>query len=378
MTPDNFDNEVWAHRPRSMRWHRYAGRDVIPLWVADMDFAAPDSVQEAVNSVAADLAFGYSTAPDTLADLVSAYCRSRYGWQVEPQSLLWLPGLVSALHVAVRAAAGDGEVLVMPPIYPPFLSAPGLQGATALSVPLRLVDGGYQLDIEGIESALRSSSRLRLLMLCHPHNPVGRAWRLDELMQLARLVDRFDLTVCSDEVHCDLLLDPDITHVPFASLPGMAERTITLMAPSKTYNVAGLGAAWAVVSNAALRQRVRQALAGIVPHVNAFGFAAMAACVDGSCETWRQKLVAYLRGNRDLVVEFARDHSLAMPIPEATFLAWLDMRNWDDAHHRMEAAGVGLSDGRDFGAPGFLRLNFGTQRNLLREALARMSRALRA
>jgi cystathionine beta-lyase len=377
MTPDAFDRDPATDRSRSMRWRRYAGRDVIPLWVADMDFAAPEAVQQAVREVAADPVYGYAAPPEGIAESVAAYCWRRYGWTVEPEALLWLPGLVSGLHVALRAVAAGEGVLVMPPIYPPFLSSPELQGATAVRVPLLAVGGAYRFDLEGIEAALRSSPRVRLLMLCHPHNPVGRAWQREELEALARLVERYDLIVCSDEVHCDLLLDPDAVHVPFASLPRMAERTITLMAPSKTYNVAGLGAAWAVVSDPALRRRARKAMAGIVPQVGAFGFAAMAICVDGRCEPWRQALVTYLRGNRDLVIAFAAEHGLSMPKPEASFLAWLDARQAPDAHRRIEAAGVGLSDGADFGAPGFLRLNFGTQSARLREALARMAPALR-
>ena len=374
----DFDQPPPRDFRRSMRWQKYAGRDVIPLWIADMDFAAPSAVVEAVREVADEPFYSYAATPEGTGAAVAAYCARHYGWQIDASALLWLPGLVSGLNLAVRAVAESGGVLVMPPIYPPFLTAPGLQGAQAIPVSLLGDSSDYRIDIDGIDAALSSGPRTRLLMLCHPHNPVGRSWRRDELEALAALVEEHDLVVCSDEVHCDLLLEPGTRHIPFATLPGMAERTITLMAPSKTYNVAGMGASWAVVSDPALRARVRSAMTGIVPHVSAFGFATLNACVSGDCEGWRQTLLAYLRRNRDLVAAFAESAGVPMPLPEASFLAWLDARAFPDAYRRIEAAGVGLSDGADFGAPGFLRLNFGTQRQLLAEALSRMGAVLRA
>lgn len=369
----DFDTPPTPDHPHSLRWQRYRGRDVIPLWVADMDFAAPPAVVDAVRAWSEDPVYGYPALPAGLAAAVAAYSARRYAWAVDPESIVWLPGLVSGLNLAVRAFAGPAEaVVVMPPIYPPFLGAPGLQGAVALPVPLRAEGMHYRMDIDGLRKALAgAASHPRLLMLCHPHNPVGRAWSRGELEALAAVVAEFDLLVCSDEVHCDLLLG-DLPHIPFASLPGMAARCVTLMAPSKTYNVAGLGVAWAVIGDPSLRARFRKAMQGLVPQVGGIGFAALAACVDGSCEDWRQALLDYLRGNRDLVVR--RLMAMGYPVApvEATFLAWLDARSLADAHRRVEAAGVGLSDGVDFGAPGFLRLNFGTQRSLLAAALDRI------
>lgn len=373
----DFDRPVVVHRERSMRWSRYRGRDVIALWVADMDFAAPPAVVEAIRAIADQPVYGYAAAPGGVAAEVAAYCRERYGWSFAASAISWLPGLVPGLHVAVRAGAqAGGGVVVMPPVYPPFRSAPGDQGRRVVEIPLAFDAGRYRFDLDALESVLRDDDGIGLLLLCHPHNPVGRAWLPDELEALAERVRRYDLLVCSDEIHCDLLLDPGRRHRPFAMLPGMAERTITLMAPSKTYNVAGLGAGWAVIEDPNLRRRFREAMHGIVPPVSAFGFAALSACVGGQCEAWRQSLLAYLRGNRELVLDFSARVGLPMPMPEASFLAWLDARHVPDAHRRIEAGGVGLSDGIDFGAPGFLRLNFGTQRAVLREALDRVERTL--
>jgi cystathionine beta-lyase len=375
----DFDRPPARDFARSMRWARYRDRDVIPLWVADMDFAAPPAVVAAVQAVAADPVYGYPAVPDGAASTVVGYCRRRYGWEVDAASLVWLPGLVPGLNLAVAAAAeattGAG-IVVMPPIYPPFLSAPVHQRARRVSVPLTREKMDYTIDFARLAEVLDTDPDIRLLLFCHPHNPVGRAWRIEELAKLAEVVRGHDLLVCSDEVHCDLVIDPARQHRPLASLPGMAGRTITLMAPSKTYNIAGLGVAWAVIEDEALRQRFRAAMRGLLPPVSAAGFAALLAALGGECEPWRQSLLAYLAGNREQLTRWAAEVGLPVVPVEATFLAWLDARHHPDAHRRIAAAGVALSDGADFGAPGFLRLNFGTQRSLLTEALARIGRAL--
>ncbi len=221
-----------------------------------------------------------------------------------------------------------------------------------------------------------------MLLLCSPHNPVGRVFDEAELRRLADFARRHDLLICSDEIHCGLVLDEDCRHRPIAALDAdAAQRTITLMAPSKTWNVPALYCAFAVIPDAGLRRRYRHAMRGIVPHVNVLGMvAAEAAYRDG--DPWRQALLAYLRGNRDRVMEaVAAMPGISLARPEATYLAWLDCReliaeyNIGDVAAFFEAAGVGLSDGRYFGAPGWLRLNFGCPRATLDEALARMATA---
>ena len=221
----------------------------------------------------------------------------------------------------------------------------------------------------------------RLFLLCHPHNPVGRCWNEEELRDLAAFAEENDLVVCSDEIHCGLILDADKRHIPFASLsPDAAQRSITLMAPSKTYNIPGLGCAFAVIPDAALRRRFLRAMDGIVPHVNVLGLVACEAAYR-DCSAWHGELIAYLRGNRDRVAAAVeRPKGAKMSHVEATYLAWIDVRELglDHPAAHFEAHGLGLSDGADFGAPGWLRLNFGCSRATLDEALVRFATACKA
>lgn len=384
MTDSAFDFDRIIDR-RSLpgeKWDRYAGRDVLPLWVADMDFAAPPAVIAALHRRIDHGVFGYTDAWPSLEQAVVEGLRRDHGWAIEPDWLVWLPGVVTGFNLACLLAgeAGDG-VLTAAPVYPPFLSAPANTGRVLQRVELVQRDGRWQWDWAALEAACTPSTRL--LLLCSPHNPVGRVFDEDELRRLAAFAARHDLLVCSDEIHCGLVLDEARPHRVLAALDeATARRTITLMAPSKTWNIPGLYCAFAVIPDAALRRRYRYAMRGIVPHVNVLGMvAAEAAYRDG--DAWRQALLAYLRANRDRVLEaVVAMPGLATTSPEATYLAWIDCRAMmatrgiDDPVAFFEAAGVGLSDGRHFGAPGWLRLNFGCPRATLDEALRRMAAAL--
>jgi cystathionine beta-lyase len=301
-----------------------------------------------------------------------------FGWQVLPEWLVWLPGLVCGLNVLCRAVGEPGDdVITFTPIYPPFMSAPVLSQRGTVKVPLQMVDGRWVADLEALERAV--TPRTRLLLLCSPHNPVGRAWTRDELQQFADVAERHNLVIGSDDIHAGLILDKGTRHVPIATLsPETARRTITLLAPSKTYNIPGLGCSFAIISDPVLRKSFIKAAGRIVPHVNLLGFTATEAAYRQG-EEWRQALLAYLRGNRDLVTEAIRNiPGLATTHVEATYLAWIDTRATGIANpgRFFEEAGVGLSDGADFDAPGFVRLNFGCSRSLLVEALRRMATAL--
>jgi cystathionine beta-lyase len=272
-----------------------------------------------------------------------------------------------------------GVTFTATPIYPPFLSAPE-RLATA---PLQRGPERWEWDLPAVEAALPPEARL--FLLCHPHNPVGRAWDEAELRAIDALAERRGLVVCSDEIHCGLVLDEGMRHRPYATLSeAAARRSITLMAPSKTFNVPGLGAAFAVIPDPALRAAFRRVMGGIVPHPNVLGLVACEAAFRHGAE-WRRALVAYLRGNRDRVLEAVRAMPGLRTTPvEATTLAWIDARGAGlaDPCRHFEAAGVGLSGGADFGPPGayggFVRLNFGCPRAVLDEALRRMRAALPA
>ena len=372
----DFDTPIDRRATASVKWEKYRDRDVIPMWVADMDFAtAPCIIHELQRRVAHGV-FGYSQPPDGLAATIAAALERDYQWRIEPGWIVFLPSLVVGLNAVCRAFAAEGEdVLTAVPIYPPFLSAPEYGGRNCVRVPLDESAGRWTWDLDALERAV--TARSRVLLLCSPHNPTGRVWSRRELEALAGFCTRHDLVLVSDEIHCGLVLDRDKAHVPAAVAgPEAAARTVTLMSASKTFNLPALGCAFAIVPSPPLRARLTRTMAGIVHHVGAMGlFATLAAYRDG--REWQLALLDYLRANRDLVEQaIAGIPGLRCFHPEATYLAWIDARGVADAAHRLEQAGVGLYDGALFGAPGYLRLNFACPRSRLNEALGRMHSAL--
>ena len=316
--------------------------------------------------------------PAGLVDATIAHLQGEYGWKVDPDWIVWLPGLVVGLNVVCRAFGREGaDVLTAVPIYPPFLSAPVNGARNAVRVQMIESNGIWRWDMAALERAITPSSRL--LLLCNPHNPVGRVFSRDELQAIADVCMRHNLILCSDEIHNGLILDADKRHIPVATLGDeIAQRTVTLMSASKTFNLPALGCAYAISANPELRGKLRKAMAGIVHHVGLMGYVAtQAAYRDG--KLWQLALLDYLSGNRDLVERSVG----AMPglriwHAEATYLSWIDARALDenDSVNVFAEAGVGLYDGAPFGAPGFLRLNFACPRPLLEKALARMSGAV--
>lgn len=376
----DFDTPVNRSNTGSEKWNKYKGRDIIPLWVADMDFRSPPALIEALHKRVEHGVFGYTYPEQDLIDIVQAALVRDYDWKIDPEWLVWLPGLVCGLNVLCRAIGEPGDdVLTFTPIYPPFMSAPVLTERTVTKVPLALQDGRWMPDFVALEAAI--TPRTRLLLLCNPHNPVGRVWNREELLQFYDIAERHNLIIGSDDIHSELILDKNLRHIPIASLaPEIADRTVTLLAPSKTYNIPGLGCSFAVVTNTALRNRFKKAMGRLVPHLNLFAYvAAESVYRDGA--PWRAALLDYLRDNRDLVErEIAAIPGLTVTHVEATYLAWIDARDTgsDNPGRFFEEAGVGLSDGADFDAPGFVRLNFGCCRSLLVTALQRMRDACRA
>ena len=382
----NFDTPPRRLGTDSQKWQKYEGRDVLPMWVADMDFEVAPAIVEALQRRAAHGIFGYARPVKSTVDAVLGALAERYRWQVDPSWLVWLPGLVCGLNVAARAFAEAGdEILSLSPIYPPFTNAPRNSGRVPRSIPLALDPRArrWEIDWDALERAV--TPRTRVFLLCHPHNPVARVWGRGELARAADFCTRHGLVLVSDEIHCDLLLEPGAVHEPAAgAAPAAAPRTVTLMAPSKTYNTPGLGASFAIIPDAALRARFSKAGAGIVAEVNAFGYAACEAAYRDA-EPWRQALLAYLRGNRDFLVDTVSRELTGVVIEapiEATYLAWLNVSalGLPNPVRHFEAGGVGLSDGAPFGAtPGsHVRINFGCPRATLARGLERMKAALHA
>ncbi|MCL4297179.1 MAG: pyridoxal phosphate-dependent aminotransferase [Anaerolineae bacterium] len=381
----NFDQYIERRQTESYKWGDY-GDDVLPLWVADMDFAAPEPVIQALHERVAHGIFGYGKPSPELLHIICERMQRLYNWTVTPDQLVFLPGLVTGLNVVCRAIGkvGDG-VLVQPPVYPPFLKAPLNQGRM-LDVAELVVSQEdrrlrYEIDFDSFETAI--TPRTRLFMLCNPHNPTGHCYTRDELACIAEICLRHDLVICSDEIHCDLLLD-GASHLPIATLsPEIADRCITLMAPSKTFNLAGLKCSVAIVSNPDLRRRLTFVAETMALRVNILGYtAALAAYRDGAA--WLAELQQYLTANRDVVVSYVLEHlpGLSTTIPAATYLAWFDCRSagieGNPFQFFLKQARVALNDGVYFGpgGDGFVRLNFACPRSTLTQALERMRAAL--
>lgn len=374
----DFDTPIDRHASDSIKWRKYRNRDVIPLWIADMDFPSPPEVSAALHRRVDHGIYGYGTPSDDLIQTIIVHLQRAYDWAIEADWIVWLPGLVTGLNVACRGVGEPGNVVATAvPVYPPFLTAPKFSRRLLYESRMIVEGNRWQLDFDDLEKNLPAESAM--FILCNPQNPTGRIFDREELERLVRLCTARDIVICSDEIHCDLLIEPSRRHVPLATLsPETANRTITLMAPSKTYNIPGLGCSFAVISNDALRRRFCRAMAGIVPDVNVLGLIAAQAAI-GHGGPWLSELIAYLRTNRDMVYQEIKNMpGLSMILGEATYLAWIDARalHLDSPQQFFEQHGVGLSDGADFGAPGFLRLNFGCRRELLHQALQRMSEAI--
>jgi cystathionine beta-lyase len=386
-TDELFDVALDRRNSDSNKWNTY-DEDILPLWVADMDFLSPKAMRDALHARIEHGVFGYGNEPKRLRELICARMENLYQWQITPEQIVFLPGLVSGLNLVARSSgeAGSG-VLVNTPVYGPFRSAPGNQARVLQEAPLGVnhcqdAQGRsylhYDLDIDALDAAVQPTTRL--FMFCNPHNPVGRAYTKPELDQLVDFCLRHNLEICSDETHSDLILGGK-QHIPIASLNAdLAPRSITLLAPSKTFNMPGLGCSMAIIPNRELRQRVQKTASGIIPHVNVLGFvAATAAYAEGG--PWLEALKEYLTSNRDLVFDFFKSHlpAVEMTRPEATYLAWLDFRAYgidNPFPFFRDHAKVALSSGASFGDPSFARLNFGTTKAILQQALEQMAEAV--
>ncbi|MGQ0546934.1 MAG: MalY/PatB family protein [Betaproteobacteria bacterium] len=364
----DFDAPVDRAGTWSLRWDRY-GPDVLPLWVADTDFRTAPAVLGALQERVQHGVFGYSVAPEELRQAIVERCAGRYGWRIEPSWIVFLPGVVPGLHLAARRLVpAGGHALIPVPVYQHFKRAVELASRRYTAMPLILDAGRWVFDLDEI----RRVSTANTFFLCNPQNPGGTVFGRAELERLAALTGA--MTIVSDEIHCDLVLEPGLRHVPIASLaPEVSRRTVTLMSANKAFNFPAAGCAWAVAEDPGLREAFAAEMrAHLLPSPSVFGYAAtLAAYHDG--DAWLAAQAEYLRKARDFLME-----SLPLPAarPEATYLAWIDCSSVKEAFELFLAHGVALSPGAQFGAPGFVRLNFGTQRSRLAAALERMRSAL--
>lgn len=365
----------------SLKWDKYKDRDILPMWVADMDFTTAPEITEALQQRLDHGVFGYTIPYDEPVQAVLNYLQRQHGYAARAQWLNFLPGLVPAINLCCHAFTVAGEsVMTATPVYPPFLSAPDYAGRELIKVPLCLDDDDrWTLDFIAMEAAVQPNTRL--FILSNPHNPVGRVYTHAELSRLGEFCEKHNLILISDEIHCDLIFDPSAQHIVTAKLSeAVATRTVTLMAPSKTYNLPGLACAFSVIEDAGLRAKFQKAIRGIITEVNCFGYAGCTAAYNHG-EPWRQALLDYLRGNYELIRQFVGEQipDIVFHPMESTYLAWFDVSKLglEDPAKFFEDHGVGLSDGAFFDGAQHLRLNFGCPRDRLAKALERMAAALR-
>ena len=367
----------------SDKWQKFAP-DVLPAWVADMDCAAAEPILRALQERLQHGVLGYVAPPPALAGVVAEYFLRRWQWQIEPDWLVYSPGLGAAIYNVCRLAqAPQDGVLTPQPIYHVFRRAPAIVGR-------RRVDAPFALDSAGVwrlpAAALRRAAAGKacgVFQLCNPHNPNGKVYTRAELEEIADFCLSENLIICADEVHADLILDEDKPHIPIASLsPEVARQTITLQSPSKAFNVAGLNFAVAVIPNKELREAYKLAARGsVIAHLNPFGYAAAAAAWGGACDNWLAAAVAWLRDNRDtLRAATAGIGGIAMPPLPSTYLAWLNVADLKlaDAPAHFLRHGLGLSAGEDFGDKQYMRLNFACSPPRLQELIARLRAAAAA
>ncbi len=363
----------------SLKWDQRP--ELRPYWVADMDFLSPPEVIAALQRRVEHGVFGYAIPHDGLVESILDYLRTRHEVSSSPDDLVHLGGLVPALSLACRAFAEENDsVLTCTPIYPPFLHVHKDAKLRLTTVPY-ITDGEtWTFDWDGLEKAVTPSTRL--FLLSNPQNPLGRVFSENEILQLAAFCERHNMILVSDEIHCDLILDEVRTpHFTAMRLPECyKERTITLLSPSKTFNIAGMGYAYAVIPDQSLRKRFVAAEGHTLAEINCLGYhSAEAAYRHG--EPWRLELISYLRSNRDLITRFCRDEMTSIKIPniEATYLAWMNFHQAGIANPALfleKEARIFLSDGRYFGEQGHARLNFGCSRSHLEEALSDIRKAM--
>lgn len=380
----DFDQLIERRGTDSIKWNLF-DPDVIAMWVADMDFRSPQAIIDALQRRVEHGVFGYPQEPQQLRDVVVDWVSRRYNWKVSPDALVFLPNVAVGFNLAVQAVGRPGTgLLYQPPIYFPILDVPQHAGMEARPSELIRTEGGhYEIDFDDVERA--ASDNCSTFILCNPHNPVGRAFTRDELEKLGQICLRHNMFICSDEIHADFVYDGR-DHIPIASIdPEIAARTITLIAPNKSFNVAGISCAIAVVPNPDLRARLEGARRGLVPHVGIMSYVITEAAYTQG-EEWLDDVVAYLQENRDYLRQFVADQlpGVRMDLVDGTYLAWLDCRKLGlkETPHEffLREARVGMNDGARFGpgGEGFVRLNFATPRSNLTEALQRMRRALLA
>jgi len=370
-----FDKKIDRTIVNGEKWGKYSN-DVIPMWVADTDFKAPQPIIDALHERVEHGVFGYTGVDKKTNQAVVDFIKRHYSWQIKPEWIVWLPGVVPGMNIACRSVQTD-DVIINTPIYPHFVNAPQNAKKNVIKVPVIEKENRWTIDFEEFESKITSTCKL--FMLCNPYNPGGTVFRRDELEKIADICIKHDLTICSDEIHADLIINPNAKHIPIASLnEEIAKRSITLLAPSKTFNIAGLQSSFAVIPNVHVRKNFKRELAGISSEINLLAITATRVAYT-SCDDWLEELRIYLAENLKIVQDFVKNEpKLKLLDQDATYLAWIDVSalGLENPYKYFLSYGVGLSEGDGFGDKNFIRLNFGTTKLLLKEGLNRIKKAI--
>ena len=386
----SFDQIIARHATGSVKWDAlnkvFGSEDILPLWVADMDFPSPEAVITAVQERASHPLYGYNTQESSLYQSIIEWVKRRHGWEIEKDWILLAPGVVPSIIFSILALSEPGDgIIIQPPVYPPFLASIKDNERIVVENPLISIEGRYEIDFEDLEKKL-SDPNNKFLLLCSPHNPVGRVWTEEELKKIYELCQKYTVDVLSDEIHNDLVFAGN-KHTVFASLgTPVCKQSVTFMAASKTFNIAGLNFSYIIVPC----KRRRALIAGWFNKLhmnrnNLFGvIATETAYREG--DAWLDALLVYLEKNADTLVEFVRERLPKIKVikPEGTYLAWLDFRAYFTDGNELQSflvhtAKVGLNPGKNFGiqGEGFARINLATQRSVLLEALERIEEALK-
>ena len=364
----------------------FGKKDLLALWVADMDFPAPPEVLEALHNKIDEGALGYPIAPDSLLKAITDWQKNRHGWVIGKEAVTWAPGVVAGLAFSIMAYTKPGDgVIIQTPVYPPFYATISESGRRIVKNPLKREKDRYVMDLESLEKLVTPTCRT--LILCSPHNPVARVWTREELEALSELAERKDMIIISDEIHQDLVYS-DAKHMSIASLSEeMSSRTVTFVAPSKTFNIAGMNSSVALIPDEKLRARYVSVLNRLhLSSLSILGLTAMETAY-AKCAGWLDELMAYLEENRNFTEKFVRERmpKAKMDHPEGTYIFWIDFRGYGFNSETLmdllvNEAGVALNNGRNFGTEGdgFARINIGTNREMLKKALEKIAKALEA
>ncbi|MEW9668746.1 MalY/PatB family protein [Ammoniphilus sp. 3BR4] len=386
----NFEKIINRRNTYSYKWDQsdklFGDQDILPMWVADMDFSAPPAVIEALRKRVDHGVYGYTIRPESYYNAITSWMSKRHHWSIKKEWITTSPGVVTALSLLVTQLTKPGEkVIIQTPVYPPFHGVVTRNGRTLVENPLLLKDNYYSIDFIGLEELMMDPDT-KVMLLCNPHNPVGRVWKKEELMKIGELSLKHGVFIISDEIHCDLIFK-GFQHIPFASLSDeFAKNSITCVAPTKTFNIAGIHASNVIIPDASNRKQYNERLSTLSLHMEScFGLAAVeAAYTEG--EEWLDELMDYLYSNLEYAMEHFTEHlpEISVIKPEGTYLVWLDCRNLGLNGKQLKElmyqhAKVAFNEGSTFGSngEGFLRMNIACPRSTLEEGLNKFEKAVR-